>query len=330
MTLFLETLHLLRDELGVNTTCGAGNTSFGLPGRHTLGAAFLAVAQSHGLTSAIMDSRRPEMVEAVRATDFLLGRDEWGAAWIARTGRSRGRGARERARRPPGAPHPDRVRLRFLQSGEDRAVKEARVLAGTTIFDAASWNGVAIDSTCGGHGTCKKCKVQGRLGARAESARSIRARSRVEELKAGWRLACRARRAGGPDDRGAAAADAAEGCARRRRAARDPATGGAEALRRARRSRRSRTRRRISSACSRRWTTSSCACRSTSCATSAARCAARLEGDRRARRRRADRRRAGRHDRPRGTRSRSISARRRSSRRCSTSRPASRRRCSRS
>ena len=82
VTLFVETLRLLHDALGVNTTCGAGNTSFGLPGRHTLGAAFLAVAQSHGLTSAIMDSRRPEMVEAVRATDFLLGRDEWGAVWI--------------------------------------------------------------------------------------------------------------------------------------------------------------------------------------------------------------------------------------------------------
>jgi 5-methyltetrahydrofolate--homocysteine methyltransferase len=84
VTLFLETLHLLRDELGVNTTCGASNTSFGLPGRHTLGAAFLAVAQSHGLTSAIMDARRDETVEAVRATDFLLGRDEWGAHWIRR------------------------------------------------------------------------------------------------------------------------------------------------------------------------------------------------------------------------------------------------------
>jgi 5-methyltetrahydrofolate--homocysteine methyltransferase len=83
VTLFLETLRLLRDELGVNTTCGASNTSFGLPGRHTLGAAFLAVAQSHGLTSAIMDARRAETVEAVRATDFLLGRDEWGARWIA-------------------------------------------------------------------------------------------------------------------------------------------------------------------------------------------------------------------------------------------------------
>ena len=84
VTLFLETLHLLHDELGVNTTCGASNTSFGLPGRHTLGAAFLAVAQSHGLTSAIMDARRDETVEAVRATDFLLGADEWGAHWIAR------------------------------------------------------------------------------------------------------------------------------------------------------------------------------------------------------------------------------------------------------
>jgi 5-methyltetrahydrofolate--homocysteine methyltransferase len=84
VTLFIETLRLLRDELGVNTTCGASNTSFGLPGRHTLGAAFLAVAQSHGLTSAIMDARRDETVEAVRATDFLLGRDEWGAEWIRR------------------------------------------------------------------------------------------------------------------------------------------------------------------------------------------------------------------------------------------------------
>src|SRR5581483_7466530 len=84
VTAFVETLHLLRDELGVNTTCGASNTSFGLPGRHTLGAAFLAVAQSHGLTSAIMDARSPQCVEAVRATDFLLGRDEWGATWIRR------------------------------------------------------------------------------------------------------------------------------------------------------------------------------------------------------------------------------------------------------
>jgi 5-methyltetrahydrofolate--homocysteine methyltransferase len=83
VTAFIETLRLLREELGVNTTCGASNTSFGLPGRHTLGGAFLSVAQSHGLTSAIMDARSLQCVEAVRAGDFLLGRDEWGGRWIA-------------------------------------------------------------------------------------------------------------------------------------------------------------------------------------------------------------------------------------------------------
>ncbi len=83
VTLFLETVRLIREELGVNTTCGASNTSFGLPGRHTLGAAFLAIAASHGLTSAIMDARNEQTVDAVRAADFLLGRDEWGARWIA-------------------------------------------------------------------------------------------------------------------------------------------------------------------------------------------------------------------------------------------------------
>ena len=83
VTLFVETVRLIREELGVNMTCGASNTSFGLPGRHTLGGAFLAIAQSHGLTSAIMDARSIECVEAVRAADFLLGHDAWGARWIA-------------------------------------------------------------------------------------------------------------------------------------------------------------------------------------------------------------------------------------------------------
>src|SRR5579871_3439772 len=83
VTLFLETARLIRDDLGVNMTCGASNTSFGLPGRHVLGAGFLGIAASHGLTSAIMDARAPVCVEAVRAADFLLGHDEWGARWIA-------------------------------------------------------------------------------------------------------------------------------------------------------------------------------------------------------------------------------------------------------
>ena len=83
VTYFVEAVRMIREELGVNTTCGASNTAFGLPRRQTLGAAFLSIAQSHGLTSAIMDARSPECVDAVRAGDLLLGRDEWGARWIA-------------------------------------------------------------------------------------------------------------------------------------------------------------------------------------------------------------------------------------------------------
>jgi uncharacterized 2Fe-2S/4Fe-4S cluster protein (DUF4445 family) len=79
-----------------------------------------------------------------------------------------------------------RVRLRFAPDGAD-----VRVPAGTTIFDAASWNGIAIDSTCGGHGTCKKCKVRVTDGEVPLSAVDPRAFS-PDELRDGWRLACRA------------------------------------------------------------------------------------------------------------------------------------------
>ena len=78
----LETISLLRDEFGVNTTLGASNVSFGMPDRHAIGAAFLPMAVTHGLTSAIMDARSPAAVTAVKAADLLLGRDDWGAAWI--------------------------------------------------------------------------------------------------------------------------------------------------------------------------------------------------------------------------------------------------------
>jgi uncharacterized 2Fe-2S/4Fe-4S cluster protein (DUF4445 family) len=91
----------------------------------------------------------------------------------------------------PPEPHSDRVRLRFLQRAEDRTLRETRVLAGTTIFDAASWNGVAIDSTCGGHGTCKKCKVRVVSGNAPIGPVDPRAFT-TDELNAGWRLACRA------------------------------------------------------------------------------------------------------------------------------------------
>jgi 5-methyltetrahydrofolate--homocysteine methyltransferase len=79
----LETISLLRDEFGVNTTLGASNVSFGMPDRHSIGAAFLPMAVAHGLTSAIMDARSPQLVRSVKAADLLTNRDPWGAAWIA-------------------------------------------------------------------------------------------------------------------------------------------------------------------------------------------------------------------------------------------------------
>jgi 5-methyltetrahydrofolate--homocysteine methyltransferase len=82
VTVTLETISLIRDELGVNMCLGASNVSFGLPRRHALNAAFLPMAMAAGLTSAIM-SCADEVVEAVRASDVLLGHDEWAAGWIA-------------------------------------------------------------------------------------------------------------------------------------------------------------------------------------------------------------------------------------------------------
>jgi 5-methyltetrahydrofolate--homocysteine methyltransferase len=79
----LETIELLRDELGVNMTLGASNVSFGMPDRAAIGAAFLPMAINSGLTSAIMDARSLELVRAVKAADLLTNKDPWGAGWIA-------------------------------------------------------------------------------------------------------------------------------------------------------------------------------------------------------------------------------------------------------
>jgi uncharacterized 2Fe-2S/4Fe-4S cluster protein (DUF4445 family) len=84
---------------------------------------------------------------------------------------------------------PARVDLAFQPSGT-----RVRVPPGVTLFDAASWNGIAIDSTCGGHGTCKKCKIRIIDGHVPPSPLDARAFS-PDELRDGWRLACRAQAA---------------------------------------------------------------------------------------------------------------------------------------
>jgi 5-methyltetrahydrofolate--homocysteine methyltransferase len=82
VTTTLETIRLIRAELGVNMCLGASNVSFGLPRRHELNAAFLPMAMAAGLTSAIMSTAQV-CVDAVRGADLLLGHDPWGASWIA-------------------------------------------------------------------------------------------------------------------------------------------------------------------------------------------------------------------------------------------------------
>jgi len=79
----LETISRIRDEFGLNMTCGASNVSFGMPSRHALGASFLPMAMYAGLTSAIMDTRTPLIVDAVKGADLMLNHDDWGMAWIA-------------------------------------------------------------------------------------------------------------------------------------------------------------------------------------------------------------------------------------------------------
>jgi 5-methyltetrahydrofolate--homocysteine methyltransferase len=82
VTITLATIRLIRDELGLNMCLGASNVSFGLPQRHVLNAGFLPMAMAAGLTSAIMPTAEV-CVQAVRASDLLLGHDPWGGSWIA-------------------------------------------------------------------------------------------------------------------------------------------------------------------------------------------------------------------------------------------------------
>ncbi len=83
-----------------------------------------------------------------------------------------------------------RVQLSFTVEDKEAppTQRSVRVPPGVSVFDSASWNGIAIDSTCGGHGTCHKCKVQV-LPATPVTRHDTRTFT-AGELDAGWRLAC--------------------------------------------------------------------------------------------------------------------------------------------
>ena len=94
----------LREELKVNTTCGASNVSFGLPNRNGINAAFLTMAMGAGMTSAITSPLHPEVMQAVRGGDVMMGHDPDCTNWIKHYREpvaegSEGRGGRRRRRR---------------------------------------------------------------------------------------------------------------------------------------------------------------------------------------------------------------------------------------
>ncbi|SUZ68587.1 uncharacterized protein METZ01_LOCUS21441 [marine metagenome] len=95
----------LRNELGVNTTCGASNVSFGLPNRHAVTGTFLSMAIGAGMTSAIMNPLHSEVKSAVMGADVLMGNDQNCAQWISvhrdPDATPSGRGGRRGRRRSP-------------------------------------------------------------------------------------------------------------------------------------------------------------------------------------------------------------------------------------
>ncbi|MFZ5822220.1 MAG: dihydropteroate synthase [Chloroflexota bacterium] len=78
----LDSIALIQKELGVNMNLGASNVSFGLPDRKIVNVAYLALAISRGLTTAITDPTVPEIQTTLLACDLLMGRDEYSMRWI--------------------------------------------------------------------------------------------------------------------------------------------------------------------------------------------------------------------------------------------------------
>ena len=86
----------LRNELKVNTTCGASNVSFGLPNRHGLNPTFLAMAIGAGMTSAITNPLEPELMQAVHGADVVMGHDKQCGNWIMAYREPAAKGTRQR------------------------------------------------------------------------------------------------------------------------------------------------------------------------------------------------------------------------------------------
>lgn len=92
----LELIRRLREELKVNTTCGASNVSFGLPNRSGLNPTFLAMAIGAGMTSAITNPLEPSLMQAVHGADVVMNHDEQCMDWIRAYRKPAAPGGRQR------------------------------------------------------------------------------------------------------------------------------------------------------------------------------------------------------------------------------------------
>ncbi|MDH3429686.1 MAG: dihydropteroate synthase [Gammaproteobacteria bacterium] len=95
----MQLVKRLREELRVNTTCGASNLSFGLPDRNGLNAAFISMAIGSGMTSAIANPLHAELMRAVRGANVVMGHDPECMDWIRANRAATGTDSRRRRRR---------------------------------------------------------------------------------------------------------------------------------------------------------------------------------------------------------------------------------------
>ena len=149
-TSMFETMRLIRDELGVNVSCGASNISFGMPDRRGIDATFLTM-------SIVARHEHRDHEPAARAGRARRSSPPTCCSVATSTARRGSRGtARElAAARSGGVMAGGKVEVTYLPSE-----KTVRVPEGTTLFNAAHWAGLPIESTCGGRGTCGKCGVK--------------------------------------------------------------------------------------------------------------------------------------------------------------------------
>ncbi len=205
VTTTLATISLIRDELGVNMCLGASNVSFGLPQRHVLNAAFLPMAMAAGLTSAIM-STAEVCVQSVRAADLLLGHDPWGSSWIAAHRARQAAAATGGGGGVVSTPTPRRADQPVERDDAARRRRTAPSGSGCASCPTAPRSGSRAGRRCSTPraGTGSRSTRPAAATARARSARcgSSRATCRsatidpraftTDELRDGWRLACRA------------------------------------------------------------------------------------------------------------------------------------------